>query len=136
MAKSFNLLMILMLCNCTAHKSRYMVGNSYNCVVEIDEFVNVFLEAKCKGDTAFLSLLFEQEVMHSYLTVPAPEIFEKLPEACRLKVTSIYRFGESNVYYVHLDLEGSVNSKYFFSFLIKNGRIYLETPLRKEPLSM
>jgi hypothetical protein len=132
-----SILFAAILSSCTAHEKHYVVGNSITQSMELREFINLYLKAKCDGNAETILLMLDP----SSLRVMAREELctmlswlQKLPEACELKVSKIIDASEGYgipYYFVILEQKSSPGKEYRFDIEIKNGCFFIEGTLKK-----
>jgi|GEM_PF-4809539 len=123
---------------CSNHADRYLIGNSVEQKLTIEECLEIYLGAECKGDKAILCLLMRPEALDPCIEWPEADCFAPVPEACHLEIDSITKMGPDDYHYYLITLRSKEDKEkiYYCSFVFEEGRLFSAEPLRNANVSL
>jgi hypothetical protein len=122
--------------SCSSHSKTYLVGCSLDRKLTIEETLDLYMEAVCKGDKKILCLLYTKGILDFCTGKPDRRYcFEPMPEACQYDVRKIFYDGTDEKMFIEvwLNLEGDKDQIYRCGFLSENGKIFVVTRLSPRP---
>jgi len=118
---------------CSGHRNskRFLIGNSLEQKLTVEEMLELYLQALCKGDKQVLCMLFPEDILDFCIRIPNADCFAPIPEACRLELKAMDNIcsDECPNFSILLHLKEDKDEFYHCYITCIDGRLYVSAPL-------